>query len=670
MKDSSGATLASGEGYYLDPGHPDATEWNYRVAMDVASHYDIDGFHWDYIRYPGQAWGYNDTAIARYNAEYGLSGSPSSTNAQFSTWRRRQVTDFLRWTTADLLALKPQLKISTSVFASRSDAYTNRFQDWAAWNNEGILDLCMPMNYTTDNSTYFFPRADDAYVNQGVRWVLQGPGAYLNTKENTVVQLNYCRTKGFHGTSLYSYRTPNSGTVNQPVTFQYIEDNYQPTYESVPALPWKASPTKGIIKGTVTRADNGQAIYNATLTLVARTQLTEPHGKYAFFESDPGSVTVQASAPGFATATGTATITAGLVTTLDFAMGLAAPDETETTPTQKINWTANAESKTYSWFGNDSYTRGMALNPATGHLLVARCTGSSVGEIHILNTDLDELGTMNVTGISGGTRVLNKVCASSDGVVYACNLVVAAQTPLTIYRWANEGAAPTAVTIDWSGVSGGTEPTLRRGDDMELIGAGASTRLLVSGSASTNRVYILNASNAQGTAFTAVEIAPGTGFAAVTGQNIKWEPDGSAFWWRQQSSTALYKFSATDGTQLGSWTAPSNGNQPAFAIHPVTGAPGSYHFISAAGNLTGDPVAPSRIITSAGDVGEPVKNLIHSAAGPRTTACTANADTVTGTGEVIMDSTNGVVYILHPYNSITKYEAIGCPVSLSRFAVE
>jgi uncharacterized lipoprotein YddW (UPF0748 family) len=70
------------EGYYLDPGNPEANKWNYNVVMDLVAHYNIDGIHFDYIRYPQQNSGYNPTAIARYNAECrtvwktGLYGSP------------------------------------------------------------------------------------------------------------------------------------------------------------------------------------------------------------------------------------------------------------------------------------------------------------------------------------------------------------------------------------------------------------------------------------------------------------------------------------------------------------------------------------------------------------------------------------------------------------------
>ncbi len=325
MQDSTGNQFV-GEGYYLDPGHPGATLWNYVMATNIVRRYAVDGFHWDYVRYPAPDSGYNPTAIARYNAEFGLTGQPSPSDAQFSDWRRRQVTDFLRWVNADMLAIRPNLVVSCAVFGSRSDAYNSRYQDWAAWNSEGIIDICMPMGYTSDNSGVFTPRVDDAYSHQGVRRVYNGQGAYLNTAANTVWQLDYIRNKPLLGSVLYSYRTPNSGTPNIAGTLAYIRDNHQPTWVDVPAIPWKVTPTKGIVRGTVTRQAGGTAVYNATIsinTAPARNQKTEPHGKFAFFETTPGSYTITATATDLGVVTTNVTVTAGT----NFAVNLVLPPD-------------------------------------------------------------------------------------------------------------------------------------------------------------------------------------------------------------------------------------------------------------------------------------------------------------------------------------------------------
>ena len=330
MKNQAGEKYLA-EGYYLDPGNPDAMLWNYHMARDIVSRYDVDGFHWDYIRYPQADAGYNDVALERFRDEFNLTDSyrPSPSAPAFSQWRRRQVTDFLRWVNADLLEIKPGLVISAAVFGSRTDAFSNRYQDWAAWNEEGIIDVCMPMNYSANNSGVFFPRADDARLHQGVRRVYMGQGAYLNTKENTVTQLDYALDR-FQGTVFYSYRTPNSGGVNQPATFSHVRSSLQPTWQPVPELPWKVSPTRGIVKGSVTESGTGKTIYNATVKLegpAPRTLKAGLHGSYAFFEAPPMPQLVTVSAPGYDTITQAVNVTAGLVSDLDFALPLTGTIE-------------------------------------------------------------------------------------------------------------------------------------------------------------------------------------------------------------------------------------------------------------------------------------------------------------------------------------------------------
>lgn len=364
-QDSSGEQFLA-EGRYLDPGHPGATLWNYIMATNIVRRYDVDGFHWDYIRYPQQDSGYNPTAIARYNAEFGLTGQPAPSSAQFSDWRRRQVTDFLRWVNADLLAIKSNLVISCAVFGSRSDAFDARFQDWATWNAEGIIDVCMPMGYTSDNSL-FQSRVDDAFAHQGVRRVYSGQGAYLNSITNSVWQLDYIRNKSLSGSVLYSYRTPSSGTVNIPAALGYLRTNHQPTWVDVPAIPWKATPTRGILRGTVTRQSDGAAVYNASIsinTVPVRNQKTEPHGKFAFFETTPGNYTVTATATDLGIVTTNVVLAAGT----NFAIDLVLPPDA-TPPAISSVGTSNLTdtSVIIRWITDENANTAVDFGPTSGY---------------------------------------------------------------------------------------------------------------------------------------------------------------------------------------------------------------------------------------------------------------------------------------------------------------
>ena len=391
---TSGGSTSFSEGYFLDPGHPDAMQWNYNMAKDIVSHYDIDGFHWDYIRYPQQDAGYNATAIARYNAEFGTTGQPSMSSSQFSTWRRRQVTDFIRWANADLLEIKPSLIISAAVFANRTDAFSFRFQDWSAWSQEGLLDVFMPMNYSADNAT-FNSRVDDAFSHQGIRRCYMGQGAYLNTKENTLTQLQYVRSKPLSGSLVYSYRTPNSGTVNQDATLQYIKDNFQPTWEATPALPWVASPTTAIIKGTVVNQNTGDALYNANVKITGRSQLTEPHGKYAFYEVPVGSYTVTASYAGVTSAPVAITATAGGIFNANLSINLPlAPDTTAPVISAVTISGLSSNSVTIKWT-TDENADGQVEYGTTANYGSTALNGTDVTSHSVTLSGLDPMTSYN-----------------------------------------------------------------------------------------------------------------------------------------------------------------------------------------------------------------------------------------------------------------------------------
>jgi len=122
----------------------------------------------------------------------------------------------------------------------------------------------------------------------------------------------------------------------------------------------------------------------------------------------------------------------------------------------------------------DNNQRGIAYNPLNNRVyLVNRAGGLSV---RILDGDTgDDLGTLDVTGISGGTFPLSAIAVAADGAIYAANLTTASGTsPLRVYRWANESAAP---TLAYSGNPVGT--SARFGDSLAIRGSGANTQIVL-----------------------------------------------------------------------------------------------------------------------------------------------------------------------------------------------
>ena len=87
-------------------------------------------------------------------------------------------------------------------------------------------------------------------------------------------------------------------------------------------------------------------------------------------------------------------------------------------------WNVSATNRAY--LGTTSnWPRGVAINPITGHVLVplASTVDPYPPEVHILSgVDGSDIGTLNVTGISGGHAgrfPVDQIGVADDGVVYA-----------------------------------------------------------------------------------------------------------------------------------------------------------------------------------------------------------------------------------------------------------
>lgn len=315
---NAGAKFDSVNDSFLDPGVPDVENYTNDVVMQIVNNYPIDGLILDYIRYPGTTWGYNPTAVSRYNAEYGLSGSPSYTSTQWSNWRRQQVTNIVKRTYLEAKALKPQLKVGASVWNTAGTGNSSYFQNWDSWMSSHILDYCAPMNYTTTNST-FNSYCNDSKNRMYGRHIYMSQASYLNTISNSMTQLNSAVTYGFQGISPYSYAVTNSGTVDQAGFKNSLIAGPFAGTQAVPTMSWITSPTYGMLKGFITNG-SGTAVYPAAVSITGKSTPDSGTGFYGFVDVPTGSCTVTVTATGYQTATASTWISAGAVADLDITM--------------------------------------------------------------------------------------------------------------------------------------------------------------------------------------------------------------------------------------------------------------------------------------------------------------------------------------------------------------
>jgi hypothetical protein len=130
------------------------------------------------------------------------------------------------------------------------------------------------------------------------------------------------------------------------------------------------------------------------------------------------------------------------------------------------------------WFANDNNMRSGDYNPATDHVLVAtRTGGAQILVLHAGNGQV--IGSLDMTGVAGGTFPINEISVTEDGQIFGANLVIAAGAEVRIYRWADENAAP---EVAFAGTLDGP----RYGDAFHVSGSGNDVRFFISGSGTDN----------------------------------------------------------------------------------------------------------------------------------------------------------------------------------------
>ncbi len=196
--------------------------------------------------------------------------------------------------------------------------------------------------------------------------------------------------------------------------------------------------------------------------------------------------------------------------------------------------------------------RGLAY--ANGHVYFATHAANSAAVRILDSTTGADLGGLDVTGIAGGTFLVNGMAVDGDGAIYTSNLSLNSTTStFKVYKWATEASTPALV---YSGDAG--LPGVRVGDTLAATGSGANARV-AAGFGSTPSV-------AGNNSYTIIDPTAGTATAIAFATNPPTAGDfrlGLTFTdathvlGAQANSIYRYtSFSGSTGTLIGSPTIP------------------------------------------------------------------------------------------------------------------
>jgi uncharacterized lipoprotein YddW (UPF0748 family) len=144
------------EATWLCPSHPDNQKLEIDSMVEVATKYDVDGIHFDYIRYPDEEHCYCPGCRERFEKTVGakIANWPADVRrvealrAKWLDFRRENITRVVAAVSETVRKTRPKVKISAAVFSNWAVDRDKVGQDWKLWCQRGYLDFVCPMDYT------------------------------------------------------------------------------------------------------------------------------------------------------------------------------------------------------------------------------------------------------------------------------------------------------------------------------------------------------------------------------------------------------------------------------------------------------------------------------------------------------------------------------------------
>jgi len=165
------------EADWLCPSHPENQRLEIDAMVEIATKYDVDGIHFDYIRYPDADYCFCAGCRERFEKTLGrkVANWPADVRrdedlrGKWLDFRRSNITAVVAAVSETVRKARPKVKISAAVFPNWPVDRDGIGQDWKLWCDRGYLDFVCPMDYTPSTAEF------EGLVERQVAWAGKVP---------------------------------------------------------------------------------------------------------------------------------------------------------------------------------------------------------------------------------------------------------------------------------------------------------------------------------------------------------------------------------------------------------------------------------------------------------------------------------------------------------------
>ena len=212
------------EGIYLSPNHPEVNKYLESIFFELIKNYDIDGLHFDYIRFQDDIYGYNDKGRVIFEEKYGFDpldierniistkygwaySEIDSMKGIWNNYKIENITSLINSVSNNIDSLNKKIKISAAVKADPILSKKKWSQDWEDWIDREILDFVVVMNYSPDmiNFNHNIESIKQEFEKNLFDKIIMGIAIYNQDFSNVSDKIYLSYLYNFKGISLFSY---------------------------------------------------------------------------------------------------------------------------------------------------------------------------------------------------------------------------------------------------------------------------------------------------------------------------------------------------------------------------------------------------------------------------------------------------------------------------------
>lgn len=238
--DSTGNPMQLSNHYVsFSPGIPAVHDYIIKVFTDIIKNYDVDGIHFDYVRYPegaaSKGLSHDPISIKRFKTK-----TENPQNLDWEDWQREQITTFISKAYDEITLLKPWIKVSAAVLGNYNQSgwsgYSQVFQDARRWSEIGKIDMIIPMIYKGKKEGKYgfsFHTKEWLEKNSIERPVFAGIGVYRLEWNEILDEIDDYRKIGGAGFVMFAASSLNVEKLKSLRNTKFIYPAIVPNY------PWK-----------------------------------------------------------------------------------------------------------------------------------------------------------------------------------------------------------------------------------------------------------------------------------------------------------------------------------------------------------------------------------------------------------------------------------------------